>query len=292
MNRYLEAIINKVRFDPRAAWKVRSGHALAAYWSSSSETVLNFGDAINPLVLTHLSGREVVHVSRVAPYLRPPTLYGIGSILDNLKNPKSVVLGSGFKSQKARLRAHPLAVAVVRGPLTKGLFEQHGVKCPERFCDPGLVVSQLFPHPRKNQGYIGIVPHYADKSIVARWQLNPERHRIIDIESRPEDFIAALSECSHIVSSSLHGIIAAHAYGLPAVWMKISANVVGDGFKFADYLLSVGCNNPSYVEIGSLGEGIDQAKASWVPDVDKRIAQLYEGWSEAEYYLSRSVAEG
>jgi hypothetical protein len=46
------------------------------------------------------------------------------------------------------------------------------------------------------------------------------------------------------VSSSLHGIILAHAYGIPVAWTEFSTGLKGDGVKFLDHYASVGITDP------------------------------------------------
>ncbi|WP_156383835.1 hypothetical protein [Methylobacterium sp. Leaf456] len=60
--------------------------------------------------------------------------------------------------------------------------------------------------------------------------------------------IDAVLSCRRILSSSLHGLILAHAYGIPATWLKISDRPLGDDFKFRDYWASIGRDDVSPVE--------------------------------------------
>src|SRR5699024_12305737 len=53
-----------------------------------------------------------------------------------------------------------------------------------------------------------------------------------------EDTLDAITSCEVIVSTSLHGLILADAYGIPNAWL-IADTGYGKEHKFWDYLLSV-----------------------------------------------------
>ena len=70
-------------------------------------------------------------------------------------------------------------------------------------------------------------------------------HKIIDSRTRNiEHIIDEINKCERILSSSLHGIIVAHAYNIPALWIKKGDIGSLNGFKFKDYFSSV--NIPFY----------------------------------------------
>jgi autotransporter strand-loop-strand O-heptosyltransferase len=63
--------------------------------------------------------------------------------------------------------------------------------------------------------------------------------KIINITSDVYEFINQVLECEFILSSSLHGLIVADAYGIPNHRVEISSLIHGGDFKYLDYYASV-----------------------------------------------------
>ena len=131
-------------------------------------------------------------------------------------------------------------ILAVRGPLTRERALECGADCPPVYGDPALLLPMFYaPGEPKQRARIAVVPHYFDKPFVfARWR-PPSVCKLIDIQGRIETVIDDVVGCDHILSSSLHGLIVAHAYGVPALWVRFGDRLIGDGSKFADYLRSV-----------------------------------------------------
>jgi pyruvyltransferase len=64
--------------------------------------------------------------------------------------------------------------------------------------------------------------------------------RLIDMQDPIEEVIDRIAACELVASSSLHGLIASHAYSIPAFWIKFRPLLSGDDSKFHDYFLSIG----------------------------------------------------
>lgn len=108
--------------------------------------------------------------------------------------------------------------------------------CPDVFGDPAVLFPLIRPATLAQQHDLGVIPHFREQQEPAVARLRAEGVKIIDIMGGVDRFVSDLVTCRAVASSSLHGLVAAHAYGIPALWVTITDAPAGDGFKFCDYL--------------------------------------------------------
>lgn len=196
-----------------------------AFWFDG---IANFGDALTPWLLRRAGIVPVLATARTAG------LVGVGSILEMLPADYSgYIWGSGS------LRGEPLDLPraqflAVRGALTRDL-----VSAPRNVAlgDPGLLVSRFLRRQRV-RWQLGIVPHHMheDDPLWPRLAQTPGRRvRIINVRRGPSAVLRDITRCESILSTSLHGLITADSYGIPAVWGQRTPDLWGGRFKFDDY---------------------------------------------------------
>ncbi len=187
----------------------------------------NFGDALTPAMF------QAWNIP--FEYSDDFDTIGIGSIA-KVARPGTRVLGSGIMSRKDG--CDPGAEWLwVRGPHTRAKVIECGGTCPEIYGDMAMLLPLLVDESAKLYD-VGIVPHIIQLDRAR--ELYPQ-HRIIDL--RTEDAfrtVREITECRAILSSSLHGIITAHAYGIPAAHIDLGIHIKGDGVKFEDHYDAIG----------------------------------------------------
>ncbi|QQL45623.1 polysaccharide pyruvyl transferase family protein [Sulfuriroseicoccus oceanibius] len=249
--------------------------------------VENWGDALNPWLVERLSGSSI---SQVKIPCRMHYL-AIGSVMDRVTQ-YSEVWGSGFIEEGQTLLAHPVAVHAVRGPLTREALRKQGVECPEVYGDPALLMP-FFYDPDVSESYeYGIIPHFVDKANPwVKAQSERSDVLVIDIESGIEEFVRQLKSCRKILSSSLHGLICADAYGKPNVWLGLSDRVIGGAFKFDDYRLAIGAERPRRIDVRA-DDSVDEvvAHAERYP-VELDLLQLIRACPFLSPELAKAVAD-
>ncbi|MBN9285834.1 MULTISPECIES: polysaccharide pyruvyl transferase family protein [unclassified Flavobacterium] len=212
----------------------------------------NYGDLVGKYLVEKISGKKVIWIH---PKKRPVletfrTIYfTAGSILAQV-NGKCIVWGSGIVSKEYKIKK--AVFLAVRGPQTRKHLLAQGYDVPEIYGDPALLLPKFYNPERKIKYDLGIIPHYKDYNLVTAMYKDQENVLIIDLMTNDIEHVTGLIlQCSRIISSSLHGVIVSQAYNIPAVWVKFSENIFGDGIKYQDYFESVGIKNyfPKFLSV-------------------------------------------
>ncbi len=82
-----------------------------------------------------------------------------------------------------------------------------------------------------------------------------------------ENFIDELVACDLIVSSSLHGLVVAIAFGKPVIWAEFTYLPIGDGFKFRDFFSIFDEECPNVVKYPKVSDFEQLARSYEVPDL-------------------------
>lgn len=200
----------------------------------------NYGDLLGKYLVEKISQKPVVWVKPSAfsfVNFFKPIYVTVGSILAHI-NENCIVWGSGIISEDDHIsNAKYLAV---RGPQTRNFLLGLGYDVPEVYGDPGILLPRFYNPEIETEYKFGIVPHYNDFNLVKDIFSDNENILVIDLMTNDVEFTTnQILKCERIVSSSLHGIIIAHTYNIPAVWQRFSDVPFGDNIKFRDYFESV-----------------------------------------------------
>ncbi|MCT3699061.1 polysaccharide pyruvyl transferase family protein [Elizabethkingia anophelis] len=217
--------------------------------------VPNFGDALGLLLIREFSEYKVywkdIGISRRERFFivlmldynkmknilwpNQKVLGAIGSILSWL--PKgAMVWGAGFMNDSELFKGGD--VFAVRGKLTDYKLREQGWKGCNVYGDPALLLPLWLRSSPKKKYRLGMIPHWGDVDFFV--ENYGGLYKIIDSRTRNIRLVVdEINKCEYILSSSLHGIIVAHAYGIPALWIKNGDIGSLNGFKFKDYFSSV-----------------------------------------------------
>jgi len=239
-------------------------------------SVRNWGDMLTPYIFEKLSGTTPISLKNKQPSHGGAPVYQItGSILSwCCKN--TVVWGNGHIEGNAGKILPPRAIHAVRGPLSRQLLLAQGIPCPEVYGDPALIMPVLYHPDIKPTHEIGIVAHYVDvkHGWLSQFRKDP-KIRFINVLSDIEPFIDALLSCKLIISSSLHGLVAADAYGIPSIHAQLTNKIRGGDFKYKDYYQSIG-HEHEVVRIGPSTTLDTVIKAAKKHPIQLDIAQLLD----------------
>jgi pyruvyltransferase len=197
------------------------------------KTGLNFGDVLSEVIVTKILADRGLSLRDQTD--RRARLLAVGSSLHFAKD-GDIIWGTGVngKMPEERHAFSTLDVRAVRGPLTREFLRKKGIDAPQIYGDPALLLPQLFPQFRANPTTpVVVVPNLHDVSHLSAKgidHLSPWLGWNICVE----DILRA----KLVVASSLHAIVVAEAFGIPARYVQFSENE--NLFKYEDYVLGTG----------------------------------------------------
>lgn len=59
--------------------------------------------------------------------------------------------------------------------------------------------------------------------------------RVVNVHQGAERMIREIGASGAVITTSMHGLVTADAYGIPAVWTTLEPSLGGGAFKFRDY---------------------------------------------------------
>lgn len=239
------------------------------YWAGHK----NFGDELSPYLVEKISGKKVQY----AHQKELDKLTAIGSIIDfNNIYSRSHIWGSGMLTKDfiSPYRMLPLKkifrksyyrarVYATRGPLTQERLKKFGFNCPDVYGDPAILLPKFYqPQLLEKKYKYGVILHQTHSKFIQKNNalFEDEEIRYISINREGhheiEEFVDEVCSCKFIFSSSLHGVVVAQAYGIPAQWLKFKELDIheDDSFKFHDYFLGANQEIQNPLVIDSLDE--------------------------------------
>lgn len=149
-----------------------------------------------------------------------------------------LISGIGCKYSNLPKKNYDVYIRGVRGPLTLNAFEDagHDISSVNFLGDPGLLIGEIYPdlfNIQERAGKILFIPHYRMRFTYH----SNKRYEVKDIDDSPYNISKSIRSAEYIITSSLHGLIWAHALGRPVSLVKPDSTE--PLFKFHDYLLSV-----------------------------------------------------
>ena len=233
---------------------------------------INLGDSINPILLERVLGLKV---KRGFP--TNADIVAIGSLLQMLTikniimskkylyflkyNPKPIfTLGTGFAFDinendffnKTYRNVVPL---ILRGHISHSTLEKINNKTYKNvvYGDLGLLFPYLLEKKMSKCYKLGIIPHKHDynNSIINLLLDEFSDSVLIDLKMPPLETLKKIAECETIISSSLHGLIAADSLNIPNKRIKLSNHGFDFNvdYKFDDYYSIFSNGSPNYIEL-------------------------------------------
>ncbi|WP_122464911.1 MULTISPECIES: polysaccharide pyruvyl transferase family protein [Brevundimonas] len=213
------------------------------YWWAKKT---NFGDLIGPWLVELMTGRSTENIRHRADKDGITGLATAGSLVHSLDRPGLEIWGAGSicalgaDHMRDLADKEPARIHAVRGWRTFKELRKLGWTAPRVFGDPASLLPRFYaPRLREDlRDKVVLVPHYSHKPLFTG--LADSRFHTVEVQDQPDVVVDQIASAQCVLSTSLHGVIVAQAYGVPWVWLRIKeAGLIGGDFKFEDYFTTI-----------------------------------------------------
>ncbi|MDD3409215.1 MAG: polysaccharide pyruvyl transferase family protein [Eubacteriales bacterium] len=204
---------------------------------------INLGDHLSGIVVNWMLREKGLSLETCIGTKDKHNLYAIGSIL-LMGYQNATVWGSGLPFKPSLLRGlfhtnllRSLDIRAVRGPYTRKVLLELGHKCPDVYGDPAVLMPMIYKQTtmEKTQDYI-VIPHF---STYVENSTTESNNDVISMHTTNyKSVIDRICRSRIVISSSLHGIILAESYGVPAIFYQDRPERFN--FKYYDWYKSTG----------------------------------------------------
>lgn len=204
------------------------------YWRMEKEKLYNFGDCMSVKLVERIIGKPV-EIYRRTRLNNKKKLLAIGSII-SFGLDGDVLWGTGINGKlldKKHYHFTHLDVRAVRGPLTRQyLYNNFQIESPEVYGDPALLTAYFFPEFKRkdypSREYI-IIPHFSEEHLFPK-----DQYPNVVYPTEPwDEIIEKILDSKLVISSTMHGIIVAESWGIPARMLRVTNHE--PLFKYQDY---------------------------------------------------------
>ena len=228
-------------------------HVELYHWSPSDGRV-NFGDRLADIVCRQMISLRGYSLDDEV--YKQERLLSIGSVLHFSKTGDHV-WGSGWngKIPEKEFKAKGLKVHAVRGPLTEEFLKKRHIDVPAIYGDPALLIPHIFANRftvTAENDYV-FVPNLNDLAVVGG------QENVVSPLWGWNVVIANILKAKLVLASSLHGLIIAEAFGIPARYVRLSPTE--ELFKYKDYYFGSGRKESEFTFAKSVAEGLEMGGA-------------------------------
>lgn len=209
-------------------------------------TVDNIGDSLSPVIVNWMLKQKGIDGEKKLS--RTKHLLAVGSVVGRGRFDASI-WGSGILKERSKWiieRQHlyrKYEICAVRGPVTRKAFLDAGYSCAEIYGDPAILMPEIYKTTVNEKRYdFSLILHHrteiADQADESNYQFVVPSY-IHTIDPKTDDykfFIDEIVSSKYVISSSLHGIILAESYHVPAIFLNWGME--DQTVKFEDWYLS------------------------------------------------------